>query len=326
MPSPLIRYALDPTGTNPDNSIQGEIKELAIALNRAIAPAYGPFFVDGLTAYDHGNGRLLQRGVDYEIVDLLQSATLKFGKEIAQVILITNSDVGSFVRLNYQALGGQYQNNAEGLINLYNTVMNDGRAVDWTQVLNKPTEYTPTLHTHLLQDLYGFEPVVVALERVRNAMVLSDVPAFEALIEWVKTNSGNTIITDPIVPTIIRSEEKVINVFTTNNRNGTKYYWSIEHTTTTDANFLLLNGMFSVFQNRSNFTLKMSSLVPGTNKKFSVVIRKDRVDGPIATTIEDITLLANNGDANAVIDLINACCPMEPGIGMNAMSFFLSGE
>jgi hypothetical protein len=317
---------LDPTGVNPDNFINGEIKALSTSQVRAVAPAYGPFFTDSVVVYDHGNGRLLVHGDDYRIVDLLQSATLKFGLEIAQVILITNTNVSSSVRLNYQALGGQYQNNAEGLTNIYETFMADGRPVDWAEVLNKPTQYTPTLHTHLLEDLYGFEPVVVELERVRNAIVLSNVPAFEALIEWVQNNAGNTIITDPPLPFVEKNDTKVIRVFTTNNRNTARYYWSIEHVTTNAAHFVQTQGMFSVFQNRSQFTLQMSAVTPPANRKFNIVIRKDRVDGPISTTIEGITYLPENGDGNSVINLINACCVMTPGITMTPMAYFLAGE
>jgi hypothetical protein len=326
MTNPLIRYPLDPTGTNPDNLVVGEVKTLATTTLRAVAPNYGPFYTESVKVYDHGNGELLARGTHYEIVDMLQSATLKFGFEIAQVILITNQSVGSQVRINYQTLGGPYQSNTEGLTNLYDAIMSDNRPVNWIDVLNKPTEYTPTLHRHLLEDVYGFEPIVVELERIRNAMVLSNVPAFESLIEWVKSNAGNTIITDPIFPSTEPNQQKVINVFTTNNRNGATYYWSIQHTTTTDEYFVASSGMFQVYQNRSNFTVKTTTKVPSANKKFNIIIRKDRADGPIATTIEDITLLPVNADANTVIALINACCIMEPGININAMSFFLAGE
>lgn len=326
MTNPIIRYALDPTGANVDNLVVGEIKTLSTTPIRAVAPAYGPFFTSSLRVFDQGDGRLLVKGVDYEVVDLLQSATLKFGLEIAQVFLITSASVGSSVRFNYQVLGGMYQNNSEGLANLYDAIMSDNRPVNWANVLNKPAEYTPALHRHLLEDIYGFEPVVVELERIRNALVLSNVPAFESLIEWVQSNAANTIITDPPIPTITPNTDKVIRVYTTNNRNTTKYYWSIEHTTTSDVNFEAVAGTFQIFQNRSNFTLKVSNIVPASNLKFNIVIRKDHVSGPVVTTIEDITLLPVDANANSVISLINACCVMEPGITLNPMSYFLAGK
>lgn len=326
MPAPLIRYPLDPTGVNPDNYISNELKTLNVVPIRAIAPQYGPFFTESIVVRDAGTGATLVKGIDYKIVDLLQSATLKFGKEIAQVILIVNSNVGSQVRLSYQALGGLFQSNAEGLVQLYEAVIDDQRPIDWTQVLNKPAVYTPTLHTHLLEDVYGFEPLVVELERIRNALILSDVPAFEALIDWVKSNAANTIFTDPPIPFLEPGEEKVIRIYTTNARNEAKYYWSIQHDTTSDINFVETSGVIQIFQNRSQFTLRMTPTAPAINRKFSIIIRKDRVDGPIATTIEGITYLHAGANANSVIELINTCCMMEPGISITPMAFFLAGE
>lgn len=326
MPTPIIRYPLDPTGINPDNFVLGELKNLATTQIRALSPTYGPFFTETIALYDHGDGRLLVRGVDYKIVDLLQSATLKFGKEIAQIVLIVNPLVGSSVRVNYQVLGGHYQNNSEGLVNLYNTFIADGRPVDWADVMNKPVVYNPTLHTHLLEDIYGFEPVVVALERIRNAIVLSDVPAFEALIEWVLANSGSTVITDPMVPEVKRREVKNIAVTTSNNKNGQKYYWDIKHLTTNDAMFVTLSGEFTIFQNRASFTMIMGPNSPKFNKKFTVNIRKNRVDGPIATTIEGITFSSRGGGNNSAIELMNACCIMNRTINISPYSLYLAGE
>lgn len=323
--SPLIRYNLDPTGQSPDNFINGEVKTLSISPLRAIAPAYGPFYSETLYLYDHGTGGLLLRGRDYQIVDLLQSATLKFGKEIAQIVLITNQSVSNQVRLNYQCLGGLYQNNAEGLVDLYNTVMADARTVDWTQVLNKPTEYTPTLHRHLLDDVYGFEPIVVELERIRNAIILSDVPAFEALIQWVKDNTIGNVFTSPVIPLVNRSDLITFNVTTSHVHNGEKLYWSIVHHGTRNINFTTKSGEMTIFQNQSSFSVKMSSRAPIRDKTFDIIIRKDNPNGLIATTIEGITYNGQDDRSQSIIQLLNTCCITEPG-KVTARSLFMLGD
>lgn len=183
---PTIRYALDVTGTNLDNLVENEVHSLSTKAIRAVAPKYGPIFKSGLIIYDHGTDRLLKLGQDYSLAELLQDASLHYGKEIYQIILITNPNVSDKVRINYQALGGYYENDASGMISLYETAMSDNRSVDWVNVENKPVSYPPTLHNHLLHDLYGFEPVIAALERVRNAMILGDIPAFESIIETLQ--------------------------------------------------------------------------------------------------------------------------------------------
>lgn len=211
MPAPLIRYQLDPSGLNPDNAVVGEVRSLSQAQTRAVAPLYGPFFTKSLTIYDNVSNTLLIKGTDYTVVELLQEATLRYGEEIAQLILITNPAVNDTVRLSYQVLGGPNQNNVDAIVNMYESIMQDQRPVDWANVLNKPVAYPPSLHTHFLEDVYGFESVVIALERVRNAIVLSDVPAWEALITWIQDNVAGKTDLSSILAAVADIEQSYIN-------------------------------------------------------------------------------------------------------------------
>lgn len=185
MPAQTIAFNQDATGTNPANLVIGEIVLLTPGLSvRGAAPIYGAFYTESVVVHDVANNALLVRGVDYQCVELLQDATLKFGKEICMMILIINPLVSASIRIDYQVVGGSFQNAAGQMVNLYETVIKDNRVIDWLAILNKPLEYNPALHQHLLADVYGFEAVVTALERIRNAIILSDVPAFESLAQW----------------------------------------------------------------------------------------------------------------------------------------------
>lgn len=185
MPVQTIAFNQDATGTNPANLVIGEVAALAAGLAvRGAAPIYGAFYTESIVVHDVANNALLTRGVDYQCVELLQDATLKFGKEICTMILVINPLVSPTIRFDYQVVGGTFQNAAGQMVNLYETVIKDNRPIDWVNVLNKPLEYNPALHQHLLADVYGFEAVVTALERIRNAIILSDVPAFESLAQW----------------------------------------------------------------------------------------------------------------------------------------------
>ena len=165
-----LRLNEDRTGSNPNNKITNEPYTLSNKQVRSIAPINGPFFGNSLVIMD--GARLLVRGVDYQLVELHQEATLLTGKEIYSVILIINKDVSSSGSVTYQALGGHYQYNDAPIANLFQTVLNDNRPVDWTNIFNKPTEFNPTIHRHLLDDVYGFEPVVDYLERIKRAITL----------------------------------------------------------------------------------------------------------------------------------------------------------
>lgn len=184
MPNFLVRYPLDLTGTNTNNRIDNETHELTQRPIRAIAPTYGAFFSDSVLIFDPIANRYLEKNTDYISTELLQEATLQCGKSICLLILITNPAVASSVAISYNILGGAYQNTAREIQLLYESAINDQRPVDWNDIENKPMAYRPSLHNHLLEDVVGFEPVVVALERIRNALILSDIPAFEALIDW----------------------------------------------------------------------------------------------------------------------------------------------
>lgn len=161
---------LDITGTNPNNLITNEPHTLSASVVRSLAPNMGAFFADSLVVKEAGV--LLAKGTDYQIVELHQEATLLYGKEIASVILIVNSNIGSNITVTYQALGGHYSYADSAITNMYNSVINDSRPVAWNNVFNKPIEFNPTNHRHLLEDVYGFEPVVDYLERIRSAITL----------------------------------------------------------------------------------------------------------------------------------------------------------
>lgn len=171
MPPPVIRFELDITGTNPNNRVIDEPHTVnTLTPVRSIVPTYGPFFAESLIV--RSGATTLTRGVDYQIVELHQEATLKYGKEISSVILILNSTLGPNFTITYQVLGGHYTYSDEPIANLYEAVINDNRPVDWANIINKPDVYPPTLHRHLMDDLYGFEYIVDYLERIKRAITL----------------------------------------------------------------------------------------------------------------------------------------------------------
>lgn len=170
--TPILRLDLDVTGKSVNNLISNEPHTLSNRPTRSIATRLGPFFGESVIIRDGATE--LQRGRDFQIVELHQEATLLYAKEIASVILIINSAVSSSVTVTYQALGGHFSHSGtnESIANLYQTVIQDNRPVDWTNIFNKPTEFNPTIHRHLLDDVFGFEPIVDHLERIKRAITL----------------------------------------------------------------------------------------------------------------------------------------------------------
>ena|ERR1035437_5634663 len=181
----LTRYPLDPTGIDNNNLVVGEPHTLTANPIRTIAPIYGAFFTGSVEITDTVTGQLLINTVDYSCVELLQTPSEMYGKEICYIILIINPMIHDTVVLNYQVLGGLYCNSGISVANLYETITKDARPINWIDVLNKPSLFPPSPHLHDGKDLYGFEYLVSALERIRNAIVVSDVPAYESVIDWL---------------------------------------------------------------------------------------------------------------------------------------------
>lgn len=356
MPFPLIRYALDPTGINPDNTVSGELHTLNVSPIRAIAPQYGPYFTESVVIYDAITNQQLIKNTDFKCVQLLQEATLKFGKEIAEVILIVNPDVNNQVRIGYQVLGGLYQNTVEGVVTLYEAFLADNRPVDWTNVLNKPFQYPPSLHNHLLKDIYGFEPVIVALERIRNAIVLSDVPAFEAIVDWVKMLTAvvteteidnissvpkyltferllyaldklnfNGITLEPMTTSVENNAVIPFSLSATNLPLETTLYWTIDHIDTIDADFNTLSGLINVTAGRGQFSISISdSPISEITEHFRVAIRKNGITGPILTRSGIITI-----NKKVIIDYTKMTlvgCIYDPRVKIDPYSYYLIKE
>jgi len=185
MTQTLIRYALDVTGINSDNLVQNESHTLADKRVRAIAPLQGAFYTAGVRIRDKRDNRILIHGIDYVFAELYQSLTIKYGKEIVGVILIINTNVSPDVDINYQCVGGDFTRSVETLVDLLNTRSDEDFSTSFWDIRNRPPAFVPSPHLHDLGDIYGFEHLVFALERVRNAIVWADLVAIDSIMTYV---------------------------------------------------------------------------------------------------------------------------------------------
>lgn len=198
MSFPIRRYPLDPTGLSMNNYVSGEEHVLGAKSGpyHPVAPFYGPYYNDEATLRVYKEGTLLSRGVDYWGVNLIQDETARFSGEVCEILILKGMSEGDVVTISYQNLGGLFQNHAKGLVDLYNAYLADNRPIDWTQGLkNKPSSFPPSYHLHMLNDVVGWESIIVVLERMISAITLQNVPAFESLIDWVNTRFDTVALT-----------------------------------------------------------------------------------------------------------------------------------
>lgn len=175
MSSPLIvRYNLDPTGISPDNLVVGEEHTLTKRLNRTLTPTYGAYYEDSVILVDMDTNKELIKGVQWYPGELYEVPTAKYGKGIYALIVITDTNVSNNVKVQYQALGGEYCNSVEAISTLINALDLDDRPVYWPNVVARPAEYPPSKHLHDIGDVYGFEYLTHAIDRVRAAIEFGD--------------------------------------------------------------------------------------------------------------------------------------------------------
>lgn len=360
--STVKRYALDPTGANPNNFVSREPHTLnpkaTLEEVRVFSPSYGAFFANAVSIWDKNTGRQLQRGVDYRLNELVVDASLTFGQEICQFIVITNGTVANQVEISYQCLGGHYQNDASAVHNIYETFLNDNRAVDWENVGNKPSTFPPSEHLHLLEDIVGFGPVIVAIERMREAILLQNAPAFEALINWVKNRSAevaseleiremqqvgkmmslerllystrhlnfNAITYRPNMRNVRAGDAVQFTLSSTNFHQREDLYWTLRPVATNPDWFPSQGGMVSVINQEAEFsvaTINPAAIVESAQLEFQIDLRRNSQNGPIVAESGPLMLQVGRDAMGVLFDLFTTCCWHSVPLKRNQKSRFI---
>lgn len=339
--SSIQRYAEDFTGTNPDNRVEGELYSLTTSQIRGVVPSYGPFFVESLIVFDKATGRRLEKKEtaegpgDYVVPFISQEISLRTGKSIADSLLITNKDVSDKVLLTYQCVGGNFQNNIDNLVNIYETYLKDERSVDWvTGVFGKPHQYPPSEHVSYLANIFGFEPIVYQLERIAQAINLSNSPALEALYDSIMSNVAtkrdiqlaledsrkfinqarlldasktwnfNTLILTPSKTVLEDASNFMVNVQSTNLDDNTKLYWTIEHETTKSSDFVASSGSFDIVSHKGSFEVNLAqNLYVEKVESFRVAIR---LNSPTGTIMAKTQRLYINAHSVSLVHILKA--------------------
>lgn len=194
MPTPnVIRYPLDPTGTNPDNLVVDEPHTLPARQIRAVATEYGAFYTESMVVVDAATNLPLDKGVQYYAAELYEVPTGMFGKEVCAIILITDPSVSPNIRITYQAVGGEYSRSVTAIIQQIEALNLDDRPVEWGAIINKPSEYPPSHHLHDLGDIYGFEYMVHALDRIRDAILRGDDISHDTIYQYIDSRDNYII-------------------------------------------------------------------------------------------------------------------------------------
>lgn len=345
-----IRYAYDPTGVNPDNAVWNEPHVLSQRQFRAFAPKHGPFYVDSIVVVDRLTGQQLVRKTqtnpvgDYSVPMINQEMTLKLAKEVSDAVLIENENISDNILVSYQAVGGPAQRQIDNIVNMYEAFVNDTRMVDFvTGVFGKPLEYPPGPHPHYLTEVFGFEALTFVFERIRDAILMGNTPAYEMLYEAVRKNYAtksdidqglinnhalpldvlqyatqrynfNTIKMTPIEGFAKNGKRTRVEVVCSNAPRIDKLYWTIEHITTKHSDFVANSGSFDLIKGQGNFYVEtaLNKYVEG-DEQFRIELRRGGPDRYVVFTSYEFTIPAHTSlYRDRIVDAMKQGCMASP--------------
>lgn len=181
------KYPVDLTGKEPNNLIVFEKHTLTPPVStgdlRVLIPNYGGYYTDSLIVRDVSGTRLTPR-IDYMASFLYEDATTRSGLEVCGAIIINNQNVSDVVHIDYQVVGGDLAVSTSALEEVLQALADDTRPVDWANIIGRPNTFPAAGHLHALWELYGFEYVVIELERIAQAIIAGHQPALDEVRDY----------------------------------------------------------------------------------------------------------------------------------------------
>jgi hypothetical protein len=190
---PVIKYPLDLTGLATSNLISGELHTVSVGSQPAFVLNYGPFYTTGLVLTRMDTGAVLRPSSigstngQYVATQLLVDMSLRTGLDICSVIVLTDTTLPPDLQVSvtYQVLGGPYSASVDAIQQLIDALDLGNQPVNWGDILGKPVLFPPAPHLHDLGDIYGFEYLVAALERIVQAIYIGDDAQLTAIYAYI---------------------------------------------------------------------------------------------------------------------------------------------
>lgn len=182
-PNP-VKYEEDLTGVSPDNFVANEIHIHERKGDDIIIPRGGPFFAESIIIRDKVTNEILKENIDYKFGMYFQKASLKASRPIYVCIQLLNRERESGVALDYQVIGGQYSEDIVGLYSLFHQLLEKNSSILWDEII-KPDTFPPGAHRHHSDDIYGMEPIVIALEGIIEQLRLQNNTVVDKVAEEV---------------------------------------------------------------------------------------------------------------------------------------------
>lgn len=179
---------LDLTAKHPDNLIQGEIRYIRNTADTIFCLTKGCFFVQDLTVLNNATGLPLVIHQDYEPTQLYLAASQEAGKPVYAALRITNPNITE-VNIDYQAVGGKYQNMLGVILEMKDQL--DGSFVaniPWNTIIGLPDRFKPAPHAHSFWDIVNLRGLLNSIYGVLVAINIKQKSKYVDLYDTLSSN------------------------------------------------------------------------------------------------------------------------------------------
>lgn len=157
------RYPLDLTGNHPDNRVMTEVHSIT-PQERIFNVMAGAFYTESVQITYLGEQ--LTAHEDFRFHRVVEDAIRQSGKDVAMLIEITDKSVSGDIEVRYQAVGGEFQNIHESLVDMLENYKHDARGTFYKDIIEKPRFFEPVRHLTSIYDIYGLNPIAGPLNEL----------------------------------------------------------------------------------------------------------------------------------------------------------------
>lgn len=157
------RYPLDLTGNHPDNRVMAEVHSIT-PQERIFNVMAGAFYTESVQITYLGEQ--LKAHEDFRFHRVVEDAIRQSGKDVAMLIEITDKAISGDIEVRYQAVGGEFQNIHESLVEMLENYKHDARGTFYKDIIEKPRFFEPIRHLTSIYDIYGLNPITGPLNEL----------------------------------------------------------------------------------------------------------------------------------------------------------------
>lgn len=157
------RYPLDLTGNHPDNRVMAEVHSIT-PQERIFNVMAGAFYTESVQITYLGDR--LTAHEDFRFHRVVEDAIRQSGKDVAMLIEITDKAISGDIEVRYQAVGGEFQNIHESLVDMLENYKHDARGTFYKDIIEKPRFFEPARHLTSIYDIYGLNPIAGPLNEL----------------------------------------------------------------------------------------------------------------------------------------------------------------